>query len=487
MKTVRTIIGAVVACFLLGACEGILEQQPFSQLSDEQFWKTNADATSGVTAIYDAMQKTYNTKYYSWGEFRADNYVATGTANSESLELLNNALTPSSGGVLRWNSFYLMISRANLAIQNIPKLPAYDRQLLGEAYAMRAYAYFHAVRVWGDVPLLTEPVTGLDQEIQKAKTKAADIMTQVILPDMLQAETLLTQNTNTYRFSKAGIWSLQAEVYMFLKDYAKAKVALTNITKLNTFSLTTTRDAWQKQFLNDANLGGKFQTSTEFIFNIRYSLTEDRDRSGVYAVFFAGLPSYFINPALERKWVAQFPLDSISWYAKYPTFVPKTKDAAGKPFYGDWRYIDSRESARDFGLARVAKYNKINFSTSFDDTDIIVYRYANTLTLLAEAENQLGNKDAAVMLMNQLRTARQLPTVKATDFTTKGQLENFILDERQMEFLAEGVRWWDLRRTDKAVEVMGPINGQTAQKLLFPIYDRHLIDNPKLTQTEGYK
>jgi starch-binding outer membrane protein, SusD/RagB family len=106
--------------------------------------------------------------------------------------------------------------------------------------------------------------------------------------------------------------------------------------------------------------------------------------------------------------------------------------------------------------------------------------------MLAEAENQLGNTTAALALVNQIRDARELPRVLATEFTNKAELENIILDERQMELLGEGARWWDLIRTGKAVEVMGPINGQKADKLLFPIYTNHLIVNPLLTQTPGY-
>ncbi len=97
-----------------------------------------------------------------------------------------------------------------------------------------------------------------------------------------------------------------------MKDFAKAKIALTNITKLNAFSLVTTRDAWAKQFLNDPGQGGKFQTSTEFIFNIQYSVTEDNDRNTIYGVFFAGIPTFYISPALEQKWINKFPIDSVA-------------------------------------------------------------------------------------------------------------------------------------------------------------------------------
>jgi starch-binding outer membrane protein, SusD/RagB family len=61
------------------------------------------------------------------------------------------------------------------------------------------------------------------------------------------------------------------------------------------------------------------------------------------------------------------------------------------------------------------------------------------------------------------------------------------LDERQFELIGEGKRWWDLVRTDKAVEVMSPINKQTADRILFPIFNTHLIENKLLTQNEAYK
>ncbi len=483
---IKNTILCLLSVSLFSACEKALNEQPFSQIGDNNFWLTNADAESGVTAIYDAMQKTYNAKYFQWGELRADNYDPSSTTTGGGLEMLKNTLQASNTGVLRWNNFYLMIGRANLAIQKIPQIAGFNKDLLAEARMLRAYAYFDGVRVWGALPLFTEAIQGLDQELKKPKTDGQKILNDIVIPDMLEAEKLMGKNTDPFRFSKASIWAFQAQVYMHLKDYAKAKVALDKIVNLKVYSLTTTRDAWAKMFLNDLVLGGKFMTGTELIFSIRYELTEDADRSGVYAIFFAGLPDFYISARLENKWIAKFPIDSALWTAKYPTFPPKTKTTAGLNLYGDWRYVECKEQGRGIGLSRVAKYQKANYNPNTDNSNIHIFRYADILLMLAEAENQLGNTTVALGLLNQIRDARQLPRVVATEFKDKAELENILLDERQMELIAEGKRWWDLIRTGKAVEVMGPINGQKEDKLLFPIFQKHLIDNPLLTQTPGY-
>ncbi|NJN33078.1 MAG: RagB/SusD family nutrient uptake outer membrane protein [Saprospiraceae bacterium] len=485
-KFIRNIGFCLCALVAFSACEKVLNEEPFSQLSDEKFWQTDADAEAGVLAIYDAMQKTYTNKYFQWGELRSDNFDPTATSTAGSLELLRNNLQASNSGVLRWNNFYLMIARANLAISKIPKIPGYNKNLLAEALLLRAYAYFDGIRVWGGLPLFTEAVQGLNQELRKPKTDGTKILNEVIVPGMLEAEKLMSKNTDPFRISRASIWAFQAQVYMYQKDYAKAKVALDKIVNLKTYTLTTTRDAWAKMFLNDLALGGKFMTGTELMFSIRYELTEDADRSGVYAVHFAGVPNYYLSRRLETKWTARFPVDSNLWKAKYPSFAPKTVDVAGRPVYGDWRFIESKEQGRALGLSRLAKYSKANYNSNFDNSNIHVFRYADIILMLAEAENQLNNTTAALALLNQIRDARQLPRAVAADFTDKASLEELILDERQMELIGEGKRWWDLIRTGKAVQVMNPINGQTDQRLLFPIFQDHLIDNPLLTQTPGY-
>lgn len=508
--------GLLLALALLSvsSCDDLLDEQPISEIGAANFWKTNTDAKLGVAAVYDAMQPAYRTKHYLWGEFRADSYtVGSESASAGNLELLYNDVTSGNAGALRWNDFYNMINRANLAIKYIPTINGYNPDYLAEAYAIRAYAYFTAIRVWGAVPLFTEPIESSAQELQKTRTDGNTILNDVVIPDMLKAEELMTQIADKYRFSLTSIWALQAEVSMWQKDYNKVKELIERIIASNEYNLVTTPEAWQDLFLNDIQEGaaGKVMTGPELMLSIRFDIAEPRDnpgstfanRAGIFALFFAGLPSYTISPRLENKWISKFPIDSAEWVTKYPNTPALTKvlgdDGALQTVYGDWRYYMCREggtnlSSREIGEARLAKYNKTNYSQNFDDSDMVLYRYSDMLYMLAEVENQLGNSARALELVNQIRAARQLPLVAADEFGASVDVrEDYILDERQLELLGEGKRWWDLVRTGKALQVMNPILDSleggvslTQERLLLPIYDEHLIENPNLTQTPGY-
>lgn len=506
---IATLILALLAITL--SCDDILDEQPISEISEPKFWKNNKDATAAVIGMYDAMQPTYRQNHYLWGEFRADNFsVASSGAAIDNIELVLQKITPGNRSTLKWNNLYQLIDRANQGIKYIPTINGYNKSLLAEAYAVRAFAYFDAIRIWGAVPLYTEPTLTII-DIQKARTPGETILNDVIIPDMLKAEELMATPNSNFRFSKASILCLQANVYMWKKDYPNAKKALDKMIALGGHSLVTTVEAWEDLFYNTPigpstpNAKGKKQTGPELIFSIRFDLAEEQgnpgnnvaNRSGIMGLYFSGIPSFYISKTLENKWKKKFPVDKAGWEAKYPGVNPAGSNANGL-VYGDWRYFLCREGGYDnnFVNARMAKYTKLNFNVIFDDTDIVIYRYAGMLLLLAEAENQLNDDGVkALALVNQIRTARKLPLVTMDEFgATKIDRENYILDERQMELLGEGQRWWDLRRTGKALEVLNPIltttpnaSQLTEERLLFPVFFEHLVENPKLLpQNSGY-
>jgi hypothetical protein len=318
---------------------------------------------------------------------------------------------------------------------------------------------------------------------------------------------------------------------MWLNDYPKAKIALDEMIALGQHSLATTPEAWDNMFYNNPPLAafpeglGKIQEGPELIFSIRYDFTEERDaptgypsrtrwnRSGIQGLFFAGIPSYVISESVENKWREKFPVVDSLWTEKYPGIDPVlTKivivdDGMGgtieeeQPVYGDWRYYYSRQGRVEgfenieIGEARTAKWSQTNYSPNDDDTDIVLYRYADMILLLAEAENQL-NADGvrALELVNEIRTARQLPLVTAMEFgATQAERLDYILDERQLELFGEGKRWWDLLRNDKQFEVLNPILESRVEgvplsedRLVWPIHIDHLIENTLLNQNLGY-
>lgn len=508
------------------SCDDLVDEKPISTISEETFYQTNSDLEAALMGVYDAMQGTYRQNHFLWGEFRSDNHqpLASGSGNISFAEISNNNINQGNAAA-RWDDLYRMISRANIILKSAPNVPDVNDNLIAEALILRAKGYFDAIRVWGDVPLFTEPVT-TPEEASVPVTDAETIMNEVILPDMIRAQELMDIPQHKFRFSKVSIYAFQAEVYMWLKDYPKAIEALDNLFALGGHSLVTTPEEWQDLFYNNPDTPvldderGKIQEGPELILSIRYDLDENpnfggrsNNRSAIMGLFFAGIPSFVLSEEIENKWREKFPITQEEWEAKYPDTDPAltrtvlVDDGMGGEIeqeelvYGDWRYFFCRAGGAEFinslpiGFARTAKWQKTNYGSAIDDTDIVLYRYAGMLLLLAEAENQVhADGGRALGLINEIRTARQLPLVSETEFGgSKEERLNFILDERQLELFGEGKRWWDLLRNDKAIELLNPIlaereNGGvlTEDRLVWPIFDIHLIENPLLEQNPGY-
>lgn len=522
---IKMFVGALSLFAVTSSCEDLVNEVPISEISQENFFRNNNDLLSGLAATYDGMQGTYNDKTFLWGEFRSDNHAEFGVSGGNNIEILDNNIPAGNGGA-RWDRFYRMINRANQVINNAPRISGFNEQILGEALAIRAKAYFDAVRVWGDVPVFLESEIVLSN-VEKTRTDATEILNTIVIPDMIRAESLMTTLSDDFRFSKSSIYALQAEVYMWVNDNAKAKTALDALVNLGTHSLATTPEAWDSMFYNNRPVTaipegrGKEQFGPELIFSIAYNLSEEQNfggtrnnRSGIMSLFFSGVPTFVMSPAIENKWREKFPVDSTEWVTKYPNVDPVltrpvlTLDPVTNaiietnvPVYGDWRYYFCREGRVErfnnfeIGEARTAKWQQTNYPPNDDDTDIVLYRYADMLLLLAEAELKLGNAPRTLELINEVRTARQLPQATTTDFgATFDEQLNFLLDERQLELFGEAKRWWDLVRNDKAIETVRPIleakgvegPALSEERLLWPIFVDHLVENPLLTQNSGY-
>ena len=136
--------------------------------------------------------------------------------------------------------------------------------------------------------------------------------------------------------------------------------------------------------------------------------------------------------------------------------------------------------------------NKYRIITWPSPQNYILLRLADILLLKAEALNELGDVTGAAQLVNQVRNRVDLPNTTAS---TQEAMRLAIEKERRLELAFEGHRWFDLKRTGRAIEVInntiGPDGNKigynlTPNRLLWPIPQSELDKNELLTQNPGY-
>ena len=486
MKRSIYIIIALTGILVTG-CKKKLDQQPISDLSASLFWKTPEHAQLGVASIYDAMQKTFssNGSFTEWADARSDNFTFGGTGENQINIVLNglNSTTASAS----WDNLFLTIARANFAIKYLPGITGLSEvqrnNYLAQAYGVRAYMFFWAVRLWGAVPVRLTPYENIDESPNLARTAVDSVINSVIIPDLIKASDLVDKSSaNVFELNTGGILATLADVYLWKKDYANVLSTIDKLIALNRYALTpstpvftgykdmivsgsTKESIWTLNwdYLVDGGngIGGKIgssdQTSNFYIDSIpllRWETNKQDIRRGI---------TYDTTVANALQRVIQI-------WKFYPL------DGAGKPV------VPSRAQ---------------------NQVKLLLYRWADILLMRAEALNW-GNNDkaGATAIVNQIRTrakAGNLNPANYNNLATQLDMETAILDERQLELFAEGKRWFDLVRTGRVLAVMDPLVkkrqsflgiGQTgfsdARKILWPISRDALNKDPLLIQNPPY-
>lgn len=441
----------------LGSCsDSLLDKDPISSFSADGFYKNAKDAQAGVYGIYNSVQSTFRLNFAYWGEGRAD-AVQTNHAGDPFM-LKQNGLTSIMSSA-RWDNLYVMISRANYAIKYIPTVFEGDdsplrNQLLGQAHALRALAYFYAVRIWGDVPLILEPYESVDQELFVNVTDRETILDK-IEEDLVFASANCAASyggeRNRVLITKGGADAFLTQLYMWRKDYAKAIAAADRVMGNSLYSLVSMSD-WNAIFA--AGL------TNESIFEVGYNEVQTNALRVLYA------------------------LGSDSDYFPSESFRSSLEE-------GDLR----KNKIYDITQAQPRKIWKF-FGEGFNDesadpsgNSIVLVRLADIMLLKAEAHANLNQSDQALPLLNTIRRRAGLDALDAQSATEKyGDLVSAILHERSIELCFEGHRWFDLVRTGRAIEVMGPINGLSdARNLVWPLHEDAINRNPSLSQNEFYR
>ncbi len=479
---------------LFSACESFLEEDPSSQLVSEQFYQSEADAIAAINATYEPL----NSGYVFDGAINYMNSVETDEAERGQFggsddDFYDAHEIATDDGTIEgyWKNNYIGIERANLIIKYVPDINNISEEIeiriIGEAKFLRAVYYLNLVMAFGDVPLLSGPTENLT-DIYIERSSVAEIFDQ-IEQDLTDAESSLNESSasdDVGRATSGAATALLSRVYLYQGDFNNARTKALQVINSKQYGLLAD---YGDLLLPEAKNG------VEHIFSVQFDGVDVESSLGrLY-----GVNSIGSNPAIEIDYDV---LGISSWqveqdfydyfpdtYRKRVTFLPEAIPQYGDDglvadtFYIDPHTVKYRDPARD----SEQEYCSNNFN---------VIRYGDVLLMFAEADNEInGPTEEGVEALNQIRQRARgvgltgeddpsvYPDINYTE-VSQSELRDIILDERKWELCFEGLRRWDLLRTDRYLETFG--SDVSSTNLLFPIPSRELIANPKLTQNSGY-
>lgn len=486
MKTLRYLLFILPAVLFLHACKDYLDIQPSSQSiaisntsADSLLYKTPAEVEAALAGTYaDFRNEYYSLDYFVNGDAQSDDAYA-GADNPANFQIDEYSIDATNSNVSRdWAYLYATIGKANAVYNNVEAVPelseARKKEIKGEAAFIRAFMYFQLVQLWGDVPLQLTEVTTISVELLPElfpimfppRAPKAEVFDQIIADFQLAAESVKTVQPDKGYATKGAANAMLAKVY--------ATVQPVNWDKVNQYCDAVIAGGYSLMPNYDDLWNNENENCAESIFEINYEGTSASGNWG--ASMFRGLDWKKFNTPSN---------DLVKAFDNEQDMIRKEASIIYLDVSGKW--TDPYWPQTNFPFV-----NKYRIFTNNSPQNYILVRLADILLLKAEALNANGDVSGAAALVNQVRSRVNLP---ATQAATTEAMKLAIEKERRLELAFEGHRWYDLKRTNRAITVINAAIGPdgnifgynlTENRLVWPIPQTELDNNTKLVQNPGY-
>lgn len=451
----------------LSACD-LLDVEPAQSIeADYENDFENADvARAALEGVYSSIQANgvYGGFFTTMGDFTADNAAFSGSFTTWQNARDFNVLATHGPSQNMWADHYNAINAANNVISRTPGLvdsgndpeadESFGDRLVGEALFVRGLMHFNLVRLYGQpyepgaqnsqdgVPVITEPTTSPEQDLEASRSTVEEVYTQII-SDLQEAQGLLGSSDSGIRASQEAATALLAKVRLYQGQYTEAASLAEEVIDSGTFELAD-------PVLVTINGG----SSSESIFAIRYLAT---DNTGVN-----DFPSSFYLPgALGGR-------GDITVRADLYSLIEE----------GDQRGLGGLIYEFD-GSAWTAKWDSAQ-----NADDAFVLRLSEMYLIAAEGLARTGQEADARGYLNAVRSQAGASEIQGD--VTGPDLVDAVIQERRIELAFEGDRRHDLLRLERDLS-SGTATAEVGNtQRIFPIPQRDVDVNPNLTQNPGY-
>jgi starch-binding outer membrane protein, SusD/RagB family len=166
----------------------------------------------------------------------SDDFYAGGgnSTDGNQLQVFSNyTITPNSIAGSYWSDPYQGIFRANVLLQKMPDVPMDDAskaRFAAEAKALRAFYYFNLVRMFKNIPLLTQPLTTAEiYNVTQAKPEEVYAQIEKDLKDAIAVLPATVPSSELGRFTKGAATALLGKVYLYENKKTEAAAALADV------------------------------------------------------------------------------------------------------------------------------------------------------------------------------------------------------------------------------------------------------------------
>jgi hypothetical protein len=414
------------------------------------FWKTNADFDKALAGCYSALQAPRLADYLISYDCMTDNaHRGSGGSGGYATEsYVTGLLNPSTEGHVQdiYSQAYAAIARINIFLSqlNVSKNTGMTvdqkKNKIAEAHFLRGYCYWMLYMFYGEVPLVTEPLT-IENHIQPKGTRS-EVYAQVI-GDLQMAIDNFTAD-QTYRGSggratKSAARGLKARAIMFnafdasgTANLLEVKKAYDELSQISGYSLNP---EYAFNFYNTEQ-----EKSPEIIFSVKYlapGSAHDIDRlfgfdngliptTDLYNAYYPGDTRRLKTFAEGRTY---------TWVGKLTVTFPKSAN--------DYNYRRPIKGLTPLPLPTgETTWGKLNPG----DYDPVILRWGELMLLKAEAATELEKLDEAKALVDAIRD-RQTTIPHLPVGLSKVQMRDSVRHERRVETATESaLRYYDLKR-----------------------------------------
>jgi len=461
---------------LFPGCKKFLQKDLQGTLTQQSFPVSPSDALLATNATYEAIREWF---YHSGGypilDIMSDDARKGSNPNDQASNLNpydNFTFSPTQDGLDRWwNTLYVGVKRANVVIEKIPAIQMDETlktRYIAEVRFLRGLIYFDFVRAWGGVPL----VTTTDPPLKLPRASANDVYS-LIISDLQFAVDKLPEKSDypvadLGRATKGAAKAMLARVYLFQRDFVNAEKYAMEVINSGQYGL--------EPVYTDAN-GVNGNNGIESVFEIGALQAESTEGGGDQYANTQG-----VRGTPNRGWGFNRPTIDLrnsfeTGDPRYKSTVINIKDTIdGVIILGDGS--TPKITYDDQGnIIEIECYNRKvwvpgnNTITEWGHHRRLI-RYSDVLLMASESLNENNKPGEALIYLNMVRARARhgnnsiLPDITVTD---QAELRDIIFNERRHELAMEGWRFWDVIRTGRAAQILGPLGFITGKHELLPI------------------